>query len=395
MHRCKSGPGHSLIDPLGMHDLDVTILYPCLNEADAIAQCVEAGLRALADAGLHGEVLVVDNGSTDGSAEIAKSKGARVIVEQRRGYGSAYLRGLAEARGEFIVMLDADGTYPVELTFEFVRLLRDSGADMVVGNRFAGALEKDAMPFLNRYVGNPILSGMTRLLYRLNLKDIHCGMRAIRRDKLETLSLRTPGMEFATEMIVKAVDAGLKVVEIGIPYRPRVGESKLNPLRDAWRHIEYMLVFAPGMLFLGPGLLLALFGIMIQLALISGPQTLLFRTWYDHTNVAGLAATLVGTTMLSLGIVARAIAADVGMRFRHSAIARAVGRLSQRTLRAGGVLVAALGMGIWLFVGGRWVTSGLGPLDALPSLTLATSLLTGGLEILGAAFLVHVITLRR
>lgn len=384
-------------DPVSAADpaeLEVTVVYPCLNEEEAIGGCVDAALAVLRSSGLRGEVLVVDNASTDRSGEIAAAHGARVVVETRRGYGSAYLRGFAEARGRYIVMLDADGTYPVEQVPAFVALLRQ-GADMVVGNRFSGAMEKSAMPFLNRYLGNPVLSGMTRLLYRLRLMDIHCGMRGIRREALPALELRTPGMEFATEMIVKAADHDLKIREVGIPYRPRVGESKLNPLRDAWRHVEYMLVFAPATLFLLPGLLLFLFGLGTQLLLLSGPREVLFRTWHFHTNLAGLAATMTGATLIALGIVSCAVAWSMQMRFRHSPVARWVATLKGRTIRLAGLALALTGATIWVSIAARWILSGGGTLDALPSLSLATSLLAAGVETLGVAFIVHVIGLKR
>ena len=379
----------------GAVPIDVSVVFPCLNEERAIGECVDQAIEVLARAGLVGEVLVVDNDSSDRSAEIAAAHGARVARERRRGYGSAYQRGFAEARGRFIVMLDADGTYPVELVPEFVCLMRDEGADMVVGNRFGGAMERDAMPFLNRYLGNPVLSGTTRLLYRLSLKDIHCGMRGIRREVLPALGLQTPGMEFATEMIVKAADQDLRIREIDIPYRPRMGESKLNPIRDAWRHLEYMLVFSPVSLFLGPGLLLFLAGLAVQLILFSGPRAVFFRTWDIHTNLAGLAASLIGATLLVLGLVSCAVASSVNMRFRHSPIARWVARIRGQRIRALGIITAVFGAGLWLSTISQWMLSGAGALDAIPRLSLATTLLASGLELLGATFIVHVIGLKR
>jgi glycosyltransferase involved in cell wall biosynthesis len=374
--------------------LAVSIVLPALNEAAAVAQCVRQALEAVSRAGLRGEVIVVDNGSTDRTGELAAQSGARVVSEPRRGYGAACLRGLTEAEGECVLLLDGDGTYPVEMVGEFVRTMRDEGADVVVGNRFGGRMERGSMPLLNRYIGNPILSGLTRLLFRAQLKDIHCGMRAIRRDKVAALDLRMPGMEFATEMLVKALDQGLRVREIVIAYRPRLGLSKLRPLRDAWRHAEYMLVFSPSVLFLWPGTVLFLLGTSLQLALLSGPRALFFRTWDVHTNLAGLTAALAGSALIVLGVVAATFAWSLGVRFRHSPVARAVGRGGDRPVRIAATLLASLGAGMWIQVIARWVGSGFGSLAAVPYLSLATTFLASGLELLVAAFLVHIIRLK-
>ncbi len=373
----------------------VTVLFPCLNEERAIGECVDRARDALAKAGIPGEVLVVDNGSTDRSAEIARAHGARVVSETRRGYGSAYLRGFSEARGEYVVMLDADGTYPAEMLGEFVRILRDEGADLVVGNRFAGAMESGAMPLMNRYVGNPILSGLTRVLFRVRLKDIHCGMRAFRRERMLETDLRMPGMEFATEMIVKALDSDLIVREVGIPYRPRLGESKLNPFRDAWRHIEYMLIFSPALLFLLPGALLAFFGLFIQVWLVAGPRSFWFHTWNVHTNVAGLTAALFGLTLLTFGMITAGYAGATGMRFRHSRVARSFAQKAEVPSRYLGLVLTLTGITWWVVLVGKWVLSGFGDFAEVPALSLATTLLTGGLELIGAAFIIHLIGLTR
>ncbi len=386
----SAGPFSSLPPP---EPVEVTVLFPCLNEEAAIAGCVTAARNSLQDAGIRGEVLVVDNGSTDRSASLAEAAGARVVGESRRGYGSAYLRGMGEARGEHIILLDADGTYPSEMIGDFHRLLQD-GAELVMGNRFAGRMEEGAMPFLNRYLGNPVLSGMTRLLFRVGLKDIHCGMRGIRKTSLPPLALQTPGMEFATEMIVKALDQDLRVVEVGIPYRPRIGESKLMPLRDAWRHVEYMLVFSPALLFLWPGAALLLAGLGIQILLLAGPRMVFFHTWDVHTSLAGVAACLTGSTLLGLGTVCTAYAWSIGMRFRHSPLARLLGRTGDRPLRVLGLSLLLTGGGMWAAVALQWFLTGFGALAAVAYLALATSLLAAGLGLLGAAFLIHIIRLR-
>ena len=372
----------------------VSVIFPCLNEEVAIGGCVRAARQALADAGLDGEVLVVDNGSTDRSAALAREAGARVVAESRRGYGSAYLRGIAEARGEVLVMLDADGTYPVERLAEFVTPLREGRADMVLGNRFAAPLAREAMPWANRYIGNPILSGMTRLLFRVPLRDMHCGMRSILRSRAAELVLQAPGMEFATEMIVKALDRELRVEEIAIEYRERIGRSKLHPLRDAWRHVEFMLVFSPALLFLWPGCVLLLAGLAVQAMIYSGPTVLLGRPWDVHTSLAGLVAALTGATLAGLGAVSTTYASGLGMRFRRSALARAVARGADRPWRVAGLLALFGGVGLWAAVLWRWTASGFGALAALHELSLASSLVAVGVELLGTSFVVQLLALR-
>jgi hypothetical protein len=235
---------------------------------------------------------------------------------------------------------------------------------------------------------------MTRVLFRAPLTDIHCGMRGVRRQRIAALDLRMPGMEFATEMVVKALDQGLRIREVTIPYRPRLGPSKLRPLRDAWRHAEYMLVFSPSLLFLWPGVLLFLGGTTLQFLLLSGPRMLLFRPWDMHTSLAGLAAALAGSTLLVLGLVASTFAWSIGMRFRHSPVARAVARGGDRPVRLAGAVLALAGASMWITEIGRWAASGFGALAAVPYLSLASTLFASGLELLVASFLVHIIRLK-
>ena len=223
--------------------LDVSVVIPCLNEAESIEACVRAARKALDEGGYRGEVLVVDNGSTDGSGELAAGAGARVVVEPRRGYGNAYLAGLAAARGRYIVMLDADMTYDAGELPRFVAALEDGG-DMVLGDRMEG-IQPGAMPWLHRHVGNPVLTGLLNRLFGTEVKDAHCGMRALRREVLPRLDLRTTGMELASEMVISAAKAGLDIRQFPIEYHPRQGESKLSTWSDGWRHLRFLLIHSP------------------------------------------------------------------------------------------------------------------------------------------------------
>jgi hypothetical protein len=249
-------------------------------------------------------VIVVDNGSDDRSAELATAAGATVVREPRRGYGSAYLAGFKAARGTYIVMADADGTYPLELIPAFVERLR-GGAEMVMGSRFRGSIERGAMPWTNRYIGNPILNGMLNVLFRTGVSDAHCGLRAIRRDALPALGLSATGMEFASEMVIKAGKRRLRIEEIPIDYRPRIGESKLSRVSDAWRHVRFMLVHSPTFLFLVPGIAAVSvgFGALVVLAVMNG----LGDPW-TGVSVAFAMLALVGLGVIQLGLCARTYA---------------------------------------------------------------------------------------
>ena len=280
---------------------EVSVVIPCLNEEAAIASVVHGALGAIDGAGIPGEVVVVDNGSEDRSAELAEAAGARVVYEPRRGYGSAYLAGLAAAEGTYIVMTDADGTYPIELLGSFVERLRE-GADMVMGNRFRGTIAAGAMPWPNRYIGNPILSGMLNLFFRSGVGDAHCGLRAIRRDALPKLELQATGMEFASEMVIKAGKRRLRVEEIPIDYRPRIGDSKLSRFGDAWRHVRFMLVHSPTWLFVIPGGTAAVVGLGL-LVYLSSDTSLGFRA--TGISMASGVLTLIGAQVIMLGLFAR------------------------------------------------------------------------------------------
>ncbi len=288
---------------------EISVVIPCLDEEDAVGVVVDGAWDGIERSGRTGEVIVVDNGSTDRSAEIAAAHGATVVREERPGYGSAYLAGLAQARGDYLVMGDADATYPLAELAPFVERLA-AGDDLVMGSRFDGTIHGEAMPWLNRHIGNPILTGMLNLFFGVKVSDAHCGMRAVRRDALPTLDLHSTGMEFASEMVFKAFRRGLRVSEIPIDYYPRVGESKLNRFGDAWRHVKFMLLYSPSWLYFVPGLLLLVLGALGAIALATGPVTLLGRTWQIHTLFACIAAVLLGTQIVQLGVFARAFAAS-------------------------------------------------------------------------------------
>jgi Glycosyl transferase family 2 len=288
-------------------DLDISFVIPCLNEEEAIESVVRDALDAIAALGVAGEVIVVDNASEDRSAELAAAAGAIVVAEPRRGYGSAYLAGLPAARGRFVVMTDADRTYDLSALPEMLEKLRD-GADVVLGTRFKGEILPGAMPWTNRYIGNPILTGMLNLIFRAHVSDAHCGLRAIRREAVPRLGLSATGMEFASEMVIKAAKQRMRIEEVPITYRPRVGDSKLSRVPDAWRHVRFMLVHSATFLFVIPGALAMLFGLGLLLPL-AVDRNLGDPSWTVPVAIGASFLVVVGAQVIQLGLYARTYAA--------------------------------------------------------------------------------------
>ncbi|HTW43259.1 MAG TPA: glycosyltransferase [Solirubrobacteraceae bacterium] len=377
--------------PAGDEATVVSVVIPCLNEAENIRQCVVSAWRALERAGLRGEVIVADNGSEDGSAELAAAAGASVVQEQRRGYGSAYIAGFAAARGTYILMADADLTYDFEEIPRFVRTLED-GADMVIGDRMEN-IHPGAMPWHHRYIGNPLLSGLLNLLFHTGVRDAHCGMRAFRRDRLETLQLRTRGMEFASEMVVRAAKERLDIREIAIEYRPRGGESKLSSFRDGWRHLRFLLLHSPNHLFILPGVLMAALGGLISLTVLAH-LPVLERQWDLHTLIGGSLLLIVGAQLVGLGLCAHAYATYfMGERDAWFDRARARLRLEHGLMLGSAVALAGLAMLVVIVC--DWIARGFGSLSQESLAIFAATVLVLGIQIVFSSFLLSILGLRR
>jgi glycosyltransferase involved in cell wall biosynthesis len=366
-------------------------VIPCLNEAASIERCVRAALDALDGQGCNGEVVVADNGSDDRSAELARDAGAVVVFEPRRGYGSAYLAGFAAARGDYIVMADADLTYDFADIPRFVERL-DAGAELVIGDRM-GNIQKGAMPWLHRYVGNPVLTGILNLFFRTGVRDAHCGMRAVRRSALPSLDLRTTGMEFASEMVIRAGKERLAIEEIPIHYHPREGESKLSSFRDGWRHLRFLLVHSPTWLFIVPGAIMALLGVLVALTVLL--QIEVFgREWDLHSMVAGALLMIVGTQTVALGLCAHAYGTYfMGERDAWFDRMRARFRLEHGLLL--GAAIMLVGLGLIAVIIGVWVDRGFGALSEERLAVLAAALFIIGLQVFFSSFLLSILGLRR
>ncbi len=369
----------------------VSVVIPCLNEAENIELCVRTAREALEGNGIVGEVLVVDNASEDDSAALAGGAGARVVSEPRRGYGSAYLAGFAAAKGRYIVMADADLTYDFNEIPRFVAEL-DGGAELVMGDRMDN-IQPGAMPWLHRYVGNPVLTGLLNLFFRTGVKDAHCGMRALRTDVLERLDLRTTGMEFASEMVIRASKEKLRIAEFPIEYHPRGGESKLSSFRDGWRHLRFLLVHSPTHLFIVPGTLLAGVGTLI-VVLVGGGLDFFGRSWGIHALIGGALLMIVGTQVLALGLCAHAYGTYfMGERDPWFDRMRARYRL-EHGLMLGGMFVFA-GLVLGGIIVGTWISHGFGSLADEHLAVVAATLLIVGIQIFFSSFLLSILGLRR
>jgi glycosyltransferase involved in cell wall biosynthesis len=369
----------------------VSVVIPCLNEAENIERCVLSAREAIADLPGGGEVVVVDNASEDDSARIAENAGARVVSEWRRGYGRAYLAGFAAARGRYIVMADADLTYDFREIPHFVAEL-EAGAELVMGNRMDN-IHPGAMPWLHRYVGNPILTGILNLFFRTGVNDAHCGMRAVRRDVLPRLELRTTGMEFASEMVIRASKENLKIAEFPIAYHPRGGQSKLSSFRDGWRHLRFLLVHSPTHLFIVPGTLLAGFGTVVVVFVGSGLD-FFGRSWGIHALIGGALLMIVGVQVLALGLCAHAYGTYfMGERDAWFDRMRRRFRLEHGLLAGGAFMLVGLVMGSVIFA--TWISHGFGSLSDERLAVVAASMLIVGIQIFFSSFLLSILGLRR
>jgi glycosyltransferase involved in cell wall biosynthesis len=336
-------------------ELLVSVVMPCLNEAETVSRCVDAARAALEAAGIPGEIIVADNGSTDGSPEIAARAGARVLKVAERGYGAALLGGIAAARGRYVVMGDADESYDFGTIPAFVRKLEE-GNDLIIGSRFRGRIEPGAMPRLHRWLGNPVLSFLGRLFFHVSVSDFHCGIRGFRRDAVKQLGLQTTGMEFASEMVVKASLFGLRIAEIPVTLR-RDGRSRpphLRTWRDGWRHLRFLLIYSPRWLYLVPGLVLAVVGALLIVWLLPGPRALLGATLDVHTMLGAAALVLIGTQAISFAVFAKVFAITEGLLPMDSRLERAfrivtleTGLVCGALLTVAGALLVGHVMSVW------------------------------------------------
>jgi glycosyltransferase involved in cell wall biosynthesis len=375
-----------------MSDLTVTILMPCLNEAETLAFCVRQAVTALRDNNVAGEVVVADNGSTDGSQKIATEEGARIVNVPTRGYGAALIAGIEAARGKYVLMADADASYHFEHLPRFLPKL-DEGYDLVMGNRFSGTIEPGAMPPLHRYLGNPVLSSIGRIFFRIPVRDFHCGLRAFRRDPILTLNLRTTGMEFASEMVVKSSLAGLRMTEVPTTLSPdgRSRPPHLRSWRDGWRHLRFLLLFSPRWLFLIPGVVTFFVGVLLSLWLIPGPQTIGRWTFDVDTLTYALGLVLIGAHISVFAVSARVFGTQEGFLPPNPKFERIFNYINLEVGLLFGVALLLVGFGILGYALHIWHSAGFGDLSPQRMLRLtlpsATCFMLGVEAIFGSFFL--------
>jgi glycosyltransferase involved in cell wall biosynthesis len=379
--------------------IEVSVVMPCLNEAETLENCIVKAQRTLQEAKIAGEVVVADNGSTDGSVEIAERLGAKVVRVRAKGYGNALMGGIAAAAGKYVVMGDADDSYDFRHIPRFVEQLR-KGADVAIGNRFRGGIEAGAMPFLHRYVGNPVLSGIGKILFKSPIGDFHCGLRGFSRAAFERMRLRTTGMEFASEMVVKSALLGLTIAEVPTSLSPdgRSRPPHLRTWRDGWRHLRFLLLYSPRWLFLYPGILLMLIGTAVGLWLLPAPRVVGRVTLDVHTLVYASAFVLLGFQAIAFALFTKIFAISEGLLPPDPALDKLFRYITLEIGLAVGVALMMLGLGASIYAVSGWGARHFGMLDYSRTMRIvipAALFLTLGAQTTFASFFLSVLGLRR
>jgi glycosyltransferase involved in cell wall biosynthesis len=390
-------PGLTAAEPNADVSVEVSVVIPCLNEANSIGVCVDKALKALQSEKVRGEIIVADNGSTDGSQRIAEERGARVVAVSKRGYGAALRAGIAASQGRFIVMGDADDSYDFSEVPRFVRKWRE-GFDVVMGNRFLGEIKPGAMPWHHKYIGNPALTGMLNLFFHAGIGDSHCGMRGFSRAIYERMDVRTMGMEFASEFVIKAAQLSARTTEIPITLWPdkRGRPPHLRSFRDGWRHLRFMLLYAPNWLFLLPGSFLMLAGLGLVFWLLPGPRHLTSRIVIDlHTMIFGEIFTLLGMQIISVGFFAKVF--SYAERFDRSAISlkRVLRRVKLEHGLLFGAVLALVGLigDVRIFAG--WVANDFGPLQQIRGVLFWSLWFFLGVQVVFSSFFLSMLGISR
>ena len=379
--------------------VELSVVMPCLNERETVGICVRKAIASLRAAGICGEVIVADNGSTDGSVEFAQTEGAQVVKVQARGYGSALKDGILASRGDFVLMADSDDSYDFSHIPRFVGQLR-AGSDLVMGNRFQGGIAPQAMPFLHRYLGNPLLTGIGRLFFGSPCKDFHCGIRGFRKESFLKMDIRSAGMEFASEMVVKASLLGMKVTEVPTTLSPdgRTRPPHLRTWRDGWRHLRFLLMYSPRWLFLYPGAALFLLGLIGCAFLLPGPRVVYGIGLDVHTLLYAFMAVLLGFQLVAFATFAKVFAITEGLLPEDPRLTRAFRWV---TLEAGlivGSLLVIAGLGGSIFAVSHWAQTSFGALNPERMLRLvmpSVFSLTLGIQIIFSSFFLSILGLRR
>jgi hypothetical protein len=377
--------------------VEVTVLMPCLDEARTVGTCVRKALEACRAAGIVAEVLVADNGSQDGSPELAGAAGARVILVPEKGYGAALGAGIEAARGRYVVMGDADDSYEFQDVPRFVERLR-GGDELVMGSRFRGVIHPGAMPFLHRFLGNPVLTWILNLFFGAGITDAHCGMRGFSRESVRALGLRSSGMEFASEMVIRAAQEKLRIGEVPTSLKPdgRGRRPHLRTWRDGWRHLRFMLLFSPFWLFAVPGLAATVAGLFLTVALAVAQIEVFGRVLHTHFALLGSALAILGTQLTMLGVFAKTVFVLDGIG-RSPAIQRIIAGYRLELALLAGAATVCVGLSIDAHILWFWIRSHGGTLDErITNLAITGgTLLALGVEVIFSAFFLSVLKASR
>ena len=376
---------------LGTSAVELSILMPCLNEAETLGTCIKKAQKYLTENDIAGEIIVADNGSTDGSQDIAKNMGARVIHVRQKGYGSALRGGILSATGQYVIMADADDSYDFSNLNPFLYKLRQ-GYDLVMGNRFKGGIKRGAMPPLHKYLGNPVLTWIGKLFFASPCNDFHCGLRGFRRDAIEQLDLRTTGMEFASEMVVKATLNKMRITEVPTTLSPdgRSRPPHLNTWRDGWRHLRFLLLYSPRWLFFYPGLFLMAMGLTSTFGLISSPKI--------HTLLYSSAAIIIGFQLVSFAVFTKVFAINEGLLPRDAKLNRLLRFINLEGGLIAGCILLLIGVISSVYAFMLWENTSFGalnPVEVMRIVIPAVTTLALGFQIIFSSFFLSVLGLKR
>lgn len=370
----------------------ITIILPCRNEEEALPFCLQQIKEAIKKNNLSAEIIVSDS-SIDRSPKIAREHGVVLVKHDKKGYGIAYLEAFKEASGEYFFMADADASYDFNEISNFINEL-DNGYEMIIGNRFSGNMHKNAMPFSHRYIGNPILSFILRLFFKTKIRDSQCGMRAIKKESLKKLNLQTTGMEFASEMIIKALKNNLKIKELPIGYHPRKGDSKMSSFRDAWRHIRFMLLYSPLFLFFIPGLTIFLAGIISLFVFYFYNPTIFGITLYSHPMFLSSLLTIIGYQLITFSGFAK-IYSITNLKEENETLEKLFKYITIEKASIVGALVILLGLIIYIVIASNWISSGFGSLNEIKNSIVALTLLTIGTQTIFSSFMLSILGIKK
>jgi glycosyltransferase involved in cell wall biosynthesis len=370
---------------------EISIILPCRNEEKALPFCLNQVNEVIKEHNLNAEVIVSDS-SSDRSPSIALEMGAILVKHDKEGYGNAYLEGFKVATGKYIFMADADGSYDFRNIPRFIRLLKD-GNDIIIGNRFGGEIDNGAMPFLHKHVGNPVLSNILAVFFGNYVSDSHSGMRAIKRESLDKLNLQTAGMEFASEMIVKAIREGLIIREVSIKYHKRIGDSKLETFSDGWKHLRFMLLYSPMFLFFVPGILLFILGVLTLLWFYFGSPNILGIQLYYHPMFFCSALVIIGYQLIIFSAFAKSYA-YTHLHERNELLEKVFKHITIERASVIGILMSIIGVVVYGYIFFEWISSGLGSLNEVKSSILALTFVVLGIQTIFSSFMLSILGIK-